>query len=331
IQYILRRMISVIPMALIVSFVVFALAEVMPGNFVERRVMNLKAQGIQVQQDEIDRLIQTWGLDKPFYVRYWRWLSNLLRGDLGQSAVYGRSTADLLAEAGPVSLTIAAVGLLITWIIALPVGIYSATHQYAASDYLLTLLSFFGLGTPGFLIALIVAYFSMVRFGFVPVGIVSPAYANQPWNWAKIVNFLGHMTLPFLLAGLTGTGGLVRTMRNNLLDQLRQPYVVTARAKGLSERKLLLKYPVRLALNPFISSLAFVLPAIFSGDVVIAATLGLPTVGAYMYTAIAQEDPYLAGTLLLFYSVVVLVGTLISDILLAAVDPRIRLGEGGAR
>ena len=330
-HYLTRRIMTVLPMALIISFVVFLFMELMPGNFVERRVMALLAQGLEMQQDEIDRLLETWGLDQPFYVRYWRWLRNIARGDLGRSALFGRSTEDLLKEAMPISLAIAVVGVLIAYGIAIPVGIYSATHQYSVNDYLLTLISFFGLGTPGFLIALMVAYFSMVRFGFVPVGIVSPSYANQPWNWAKVLNLLGHLVLPILLAALTGTGGLVRTMRNNLLDQLRQPYVTTARAKGLPERRLLLKYPVRMALNPFISALAFVLPAIFSGDVVIAATLGLPTVGRYMYTAIAQEDPYLAGTLLLFYSVVVMAGTLISDILLAVIDPRIRLGEGGAR
>jgi peptide/nickel transport system permease protein len=284
-----------------------------------------------MSQDEIDQLMRTWGLNKPFYVRYWWWLRNITRGDLGRSAVFGRSTEDLLREAMPISLTIAVAGVLISYGIAIPVGIYSATHQYSMNDYLLTLISFFGLGTPGFLIALIVAYFSMVRLGFVPVGVVSPHYANQPWTWAKVLDLLGHLALPFFLAALTGTGGLVRTMRNNLLDQLRQPYVTTARAKGLKERRVLLKYPMRMALNPFISALAFVLPAIFSGDVVIAATLGLPTVGRYMYVAIAQEDPYLAGTLLLFYSVVVMAGTLISDTLLAVVDPRIRLGGGGAR
>jgi peptide/nickel transport system permease protein len=223
------------------------------------------------------------------------------------------------------------VGVLISWGVAIPVGIYSATHQYSIHDYLLTFFSLFGLGTPGFLIALVLAWFSVSRFGFAPVGIVSPEYANQPWTWAKFVNLLAHLWLPIVLAGLTSTGALVRTMRNNLLDQLRQPYVMTARAKGLSENRLLFKYPVRVALNPFISALAFVLPAILSGDVVIATTLGLPTIGRYLSTAVAQEDPYLAGTLLLFYAIVVMAGTLISDILLAVVDPRIRLGGGGKR
>jgi peptide/nickel transport system permease protein len=166
---------------------------------------------------------------------------------------------------------------------------------------------------------------------FMPIGLVSPEYANAPWTWTKIVNMMAHLAMPIVLAGLTSTGGLVRIMRNNLLDQLRQPYVTTARAKGLPERRLLLKYPVRMALNPFVSALAFVLPAIFSGDVVIATTLGLPTMGRYMVTAIIQEDPYLAGTLLLFFAVVVMAGTLVSDILLAVVDPRIRLGAGEAR
>jgi peptide/nickel transport system permease protein len=327
-QYIARRVLTVIPMALVVSFVVFLLMELSPGNYVERYVLNLRAQGVQVSQDEADRLMTTWGLDQPFHVRYFRWLRNIMHGDLGRSAVYGRSTKDLLKEAMPISLAIAVVGIAISWGVAIPVGIYSATHQYSVNDYLLTFISFFGLGTPGFLIALILAYFSMTRLGFTPVGIVSPSYANLPWDWPKILDVLGHLALPIILAALTGTGWLVRTMRNNLLDQLRQPYVVTARAKGLTETRLLLKYPVRVALNPFVSSLAFVLPTIFSGDVVVATTLGLPTVGLYMGTAMAMEDLYLAGTLLLFYAIVVMVGTLISDILLAIVDPRIRLGEG---
>jgi peptide/nickel transport system permease protein len=330
-RYLARRFVIVIPTALVVSFIVFVLMELSPGNYVQRRVENLRAQGVRVSQEEADRLMAEWGLDQPFYIRYWRWLRNMSRGNLGQSAVYGRSNLDLLKEAMPISVTIAVVGILISWAVAIPVGIYSATHQYSVNDYLLTLLSFFGLGTPVFLIALLLAWFSVTRFGFAPIGIIAPEYANQPWSWAKALNLLGHLALPLLLAGLTGTGGLVRTMRNNLLDQLRQPYVTTARAKGLLERRLLLKYPVRMAMNPFISALAFVLPAIFSGDVVLAATLGLPTVGSYMYTAVAQEDPYLAGTLLLFYAVVVMTGTLISDIMLAVIDPRIRLGEGGSR
>ncbi len=327
-QYLARRLLTVIPMAIIVSFVVFLFMELSPGNFVERQVANLKAAGIQMSQDEANRMMSMWGLDKPLHVRYWRWLRNISQGNLGRSAVYGRNTVDLLKEAMPISLGIAVCGLAISWGVAIPVGIYSATHQYSANDYLLTLISFFGLGTPGFLIALLVAYFSVTQLGFSPMGIVSPRFANQPWDWPKIVDLLGHLVLPVILAALTGTGWLVRTMRNNLLDQLQQPYVMTARAKGLPETRLLLKYPVRVALNPFISSLAFVLPAIFSGDVVVSSTLGLPTVGLYMATAMAQEDLYLAGTLLLFYAVVVMVGTLISDILLAIVDPRIRLGEG---
>ena len=328
IQYMARRLLIVIPTALLISFIVFVLMELSPGNFVLRRIENLRAQGLKVSDEEANRLMTMWGLDQPFPVRYWRWLRNLARGNLGQSAVFGRSNLDLLKEAMPISLTVAVAGVLIAWAVAIPVGIYSATHKYSFSDYLLTLISFFGLGTPVFLIALLLAWFSLTRFGFAPVGIIAPVYANQPWSWPKLLNLLGHLALPVLLAALTGTGWLVRTMRNNLLDQLRQPYVMTARAKGLSEGRLLFKYPVRVALNPFISALAFVLPAIFSGDVVVAATLGLPTVGMYMYTAVAQEDPYLAGTLLLFYAIVVMVGTLISDVLLAVVDPRIRFGGG---
>ena len=330
-QYLARRLMIVIPMALAISFIVFVLMELSPGNFVIRRIENLRSQGLKVSEDEANRLMNMWGLDQPFTVRYWRWLRNLSRGQLGQSAVFGRSNLDLLKEAMPVSMTLAVAGVLIAWGVAIPVGIYSATHQYSINDYLLTMISFFGLGTPVFLIALLLAWFSLTRFGFAPVGIIAPVYANQPWTWPKVLNLLGHLALPIFLAGLTGTGWLVRTMRNNLLDQLRQPYVMTARAKGLPERKLMLKYPVRLAMNPFISALAFVLPAIFSGDVVLAATLGLPTIGGYMYAAVAQEDPYLAGTLLLFFAIVVMIGTLISDILLAVVDPRIRIGGGGAR
>ncbi len=327
-QYLVRRVLGLVPMALVVSFTVFALMELSPGNYVERYVMNLKAQGIQLSDEEAKRLTQMWGLDQPYYVRYWRWLRNILQGNLGQSAVYGRSNKELLAEAMPISVAIAVAGVVISWGIAIPVGIYSATHQYSINDYLLTFINFFGLGTPGFLIALVLAWYSVVHFGFAPVGIVSPEYANLPWTRAKYVNLALHLVVPVLLAGLTSTGALVRTMRNNLLDQLRQPYVMTARAKGVSETRLLLKYPVRVAFNPFVSALAFVLPAIFSGDVVIATTLGLPTIGMYLTTAVAQEDQYLAGTLLLFYSIVVMVGTLISDILLGVVDPRIRLGEG---
>jgi peptide/nickel transport system permease protein len=329
--YIARRALIVIPTVVVISFIVFFLMKASPGNYVERHIQNLKATGMDVSKEEAERLTRMWGLDKPFYVQYYRWLRNITRGDLGRSMVYARNNIDLIKEALPVSLTIAVIGLLISWVISIPIGIYSATHQYSINDYVLTLIGFFGLGTPGFLIALLFAWASIEYFGFSAIGLVSPQYSNAPWNGAKIANMFAHIWLPIALAALTGIGGLMRTVRNNLLDQLRQPYVVTARAKGLSEWRLLVKYPLRLALNPFISSLAFVLPQIFAGDVLIAATLGLPTIGMYMFAAISQQDIYLGGTLMLLYAIITMVGTLISDILLAVVDPRIRLGGGITR
>lgn len=327
--YIIRRLLLMIPMVAVLSLVVFLVVAMAPGDIVQMRVQNLAASGVRVSQDEVVRLRLIYGVDEPILSRYYKWITNVvLRGNLGYSGMFNRPNSDLLAEAVPVSLGVALAGLLLTWMIALPVGIYSATHQYSINDYIFTFLSFFGLGTPGFLIALIFAWLSMSYFNFSPMGLVSPQFANQPWDWAKIANMAQHLWLPVVLAGLTSTGGMMRTMRNNLLDQLKQPYVTTARAKGLSEWRLLLKYPVRLAINPIVSSIAFVLPQIFAGDVVIAAVLGLPTLGALMSSAVFGKDMYLAGTILLFYTIVTLLGTLVSDILLAIVDPRIRFGGG---
>lgn len=329
--YIVRRVLTMIPITVILSFVVFIVISLAPGDIATMRIRTLESSGIRLNQEEALRLRMMYGVDEPTLTRYWKWITNVtLRGNFGFSALYNRPTNDLLRETIPVSLAVALAGLLLTWAIAIPLGIYSATHTYSVNDYIFTFLGFFGLGTPGFVIALIFAWASITYFGVSPMGLVSPEFVNQPITLAKLGNMMQHLWLPIVLAGLSSTGGLMRTMRNNLLDQLKQPYVVTARAKGLSERQLLLKYPVRLAINPILSSVAFVLPAIFAGDVVIATVLGLPTVGALMGASVLNKDMYLAGSILLFYAIVILLGTLLSDILLALVDPRIRF-EGGGR
>ncbi len=329
--YIVRRLLTIIPMFLVLSFVIFLVIELPPGDYVSSQIDRLSQMGSAAAEVEIERIIQQYGLDQPFLSRYWRWITNaLLHGEFGTSFQFARSVGDILADRIPLTVALSVSSLLLAWLVAIPIGIYSATHQYSAMDYIFTLFGFFGLGTPGWLIAILGAWLSLRYLNYVPIGLFSAEFIDQPISWAKAIDGLKHLWFPIVLTGLTTMGGTIRLVRNNLLDQLRQQYVITARAKGLSEFRLLIKYPVRLAINPLVSSVGFILPRLITSGGIVAIVLGIPTVSPILYSAITTQDMYLAGTILLFFTGLVLVGSLLSDILLAWIDPRIRFG-GGAR
>jgi peptide/nickel transport system permease protein len=286
----------------------------------------LAASGANVQQEELDSIRATYGLDEPVLVQYGKWMWNILsKGDFGLSFSYKMPVSAIVWERVWLTAGLSALCVLITWLIAFPIGIYSAVRQYSAGDYIATLVGFVGVSVPSFLVALVVMYVAFKYFDTTITGLFSTQYVNAPWSWEKALDLLGHLWVPVMVLALEGTAGLIRVMRANLLDELRKPYVVTARAKGMAEWRLLLKYPVRLALNPFVSTLGWLLPGLVSGSVIISVVMSLPTTGPLLLSALLSQDMYLAGTIILLLSVLTIIGTLISDLLLAWLDPRIRL------
>lgn len=324
-QYILRRLLVMIPTIVAISIVTFVIIQLPPGDFLTTLVAGLASQGETVNQDAILALQERYGLGQPIYVQYWKWFSGIIfRGDLGQSFEYNRPVSQLIYDRLAFSVMLAISTLLLSWLIAFPIGFYSATHQYTPADYLFTFLGFIGLAIPEFMLALVLLYVSFKYFGQSVGGLFSPEYVDAAWSLAKFGDLLAHLWIPVAIISVAGTAGLIRITRANLLDELNKPYVVTARAKGLSERKLLTKYPVRVALIPFVSTVGWELPQIISGEAIIAIVLNLPTTGPLLLRALQSEDMYLAGSLIFFVSVLTVIGTLISDILLAYLDPRIR-------
>jgi peptide/nickel transport system permease protein len=325
IQYIVRRVLQMIPTTFAISIVVFIIIQLPPGDFLTTMVSAMSSQGESVNQAALDALKDQYGLGQPLYVQYYKWMSNIiLHGNFGQSFEYNQPVSALIGSRLVLTVVISIVSLILTWIIAFPIGIYSAVRKYSPGDYLFTFISFVGLAIPEFMMALVLLYVSFKYFGQSVGGLFSPQYVDAPWSLGKVGDLFQHMWIPVVIIGAAHTAGVVRIMRANLLDELNRPYVVTARAKGLTERKLLLKYPVRLALNPFVSTVGWVLPAILSGEAIIGVVLSLPTEGPLLLHALQSQDMYLAGSLLLLLTVLTVVGTLISDILLAWLDPRIR-------
>jgi peptide/nickel transport system permease protein len=325
--YIARRIVTLIPILFLISVVAFVIIELPPGDWVTRQITNLRNSGIQVGEDEALRLTKMYGLDKPAHERYLTWMRGiLLEGNFGWSFQWNRSVNELLAERIPLTIAITLAALLLSWAIAIPVGIYSATHQYSSLDYVFTFLGFIGLATPGFLVALILAWVIFSSTGFSPLGLHSNEFLNAPPSMAKTIDLLKHLILPLLIVGLTSTGVTIRVMRANLLDELKKQYVITARAKGLKERELLWKYPVRMAINPMISTVGWVLPGLVSGEVLVAIVLSIQTTGPLLLRATLEQDMYVAGSIVLILSTLTVIGTLLSDIALAALDPRIRYG-----
>lgn len=323
--YILRRFIAFIPMLIIISIVSFIVIQLPPGDFLTTYIMQLQSRGYRLAQEEIARLADRYGLNDPLYIQYFKWIRNIIfYRDLGRSFQYDRPVSSLIGERIGLTMLISILTIIFTWIVSIPIGIYSATHQYSIFDYVFTFLGFIGVSLPGFLIALIFIYIGIAYLGINVTGLFSPQYAEAPWSLWKFIDLLKHVWVPVLIVGLNGTAGMIRTVRGCLLDELRQPYVITARAKGLSERKLLLKYPVRLAINPIVSTIGWLLPSIVSGETLAAIVLNIPTTGPLLLVALRSQDMYLAGSFVLILSSLTIMGTLISDILLAWLDPRIR-------
>ncbi|OQA44000.1 MAG: Inner membrane ABC transporter permease protein YejB [Chloroflexi bacterium ADurb.Bin325] len=326
--YIIRRILMLIPILILMSMVAFFLIELPPGDWVSTRITQLEMSGVQVSADEAARLIAQYGLDKPMPVRYWRWVEGIvMRGNWGFSMQWNKPVNEILAERVPMTIVISLSALLLSWIVAIPIGIYSATHQYSFLDYVFTILGFIGVATPGFLLALILAWVLFAKFGFSMLGLYSREYLEAPWSFAKFLDLLKHIWLPLILVGMGNTAGTIRVVRNNLLDELNKQYVIAARSKGLSEWKLLLKYPVRLAINPLLSTVSFILPGLVSGSVLIDIVLSLQTTGPVLLRATLAQDMYLAGSIVLILSALTVVGALLGDLLLIVVDPRIRFGR----
>ncbi len=324
-QFILRRLVILVPFLILVSMLSFVIIQLPPGSFVDTYRRNLEAQGGTVNEAQLAALEARYGLDQPLPVQYVRWITNIIfYGDFGNSFRYQRPVSDILAERIPRTVAISLMSIVLTWIIAIPLGIISALKQYSVWDYLLTFLSFVGLAMPAFLLALVLMYVVFVNTGWLVTGLYSPPFRDAPWSFAKVVDLLKNIWLPLIVLSITGAAGTIRILRATLLDELQKQYVTTARAKGLPEWKVILNYPVRLAINPIISTIGWLLPAVIGGELVVSKVLNLPTVGPIILEATLAQDMYLAGAFVLILSALTLVGTLISDILLAWVDPRIR-------
>jgi peptide/nickel transport system permease protein len=323
--FIVRRVLIMIPTLFVVSVVSFAIIQLPPGDYLDSLEASLAAQGGNVDTAQLEAIKERYGLGEPMHVQYYEWMSGiLLRGDFGRSFEWNRPVADLIWDRLGLTFLISLSTILFTWIVAIPVGIYSAVRKYSVGDYVVTFVNFIGLAIPNFLLALLLMYASYTLFGQSVGGLFSPQYANAPWSWAKVGDLIAHLWVPVVVLGTAGTAGLVRIMRANLLDELHKPYVTTARAKGLSEWRLLLRYPVRIALNPFVSTVGWSLPRLISGAIIVSVVLSLPTTGPLFLQALKSQDMYLAGSFILMLSTLTVIGTLISDILLAWLDPRIR-------
>ena len=325
-RFIAKRVLWMVPSLLVVSFLAFVLIQLPPGDFVTTYIATLAASNEVVDQNTAAELRGRYGLDQPMIVQYVKWISGIvLRGDFGLSFEWQQPVSDLIWERMALTLVLTFSTLLATWGIALPIGVFSAIKKYSIGDYIVTFFSFLGLAVPSFLLALVLMYVAAVTFGQEVGGLFSEEYLAAPWSFGKVVDLLHHLWIPVIILAVSGTASLIRVMRANMLDELHKPYVTTARAKGLSEFHLLVKYPLRLALNPFISTISWLLPNLVSGSIIVAIVLSLPTAGPLLLQSLMSQDMYLAGAFVLLICALTLIGSLISDILLALVDPRIRL------
>ena len=329
--YIARRVLYMLMILLMVSVVGFVLIQLPPGDYLTTVIQGLKSRGVQVDAAMIRSLEQYYGLDQPIYTQYARWMWNMLHGDFGRSFQWNKPVSALIAERLPLTVAISLLTLAFVYAVAVPIGIYSATHQYSFVDYSFTVFGFAGLAIPNFLLALILLFLAYKYFGLSAGGLFSVEYQTQSWSLGKVIDMLKHLPIPIIVIGTAGTAGLIRVMRACLLDELKKQYVITARAKGVAERSLMFKYPVRLAINPIISTIGWTLPAIVSGETITAIVLGLPTIGPLLFRALLAQDMYLAGSTVMFLTFLTVIGTLISDILLVLVDPRIRYQRGAGR
>lgn len=325
-QYIAKRFLYMIIIVLVMSLFSFIIIQLPPGDYLTTYVANLEQQmGTQADPAVIEQLRASYGVDKPMIEQYFIWMKNMFTGDFGKSFEWNQPVGQLIADRMPLTILLSVLTLIFTYIVAVPIGIYSARHQYSVLDYVFSVIGFIGLAVPSFFLALVLMFWLNQSFGISAGGIFSPEFANAPMSFGKFLDFLKHLPLPIFVIGLAGMANVIRVMRATLLDELKRPYVVAARARGLKENTMIYKYPVRVALNPIISSIGSVLPGIVSGATVTAIVLDVPTVGSLLYKALLSQDMYLAGASILMLTVMTVVGTFISDILLVIVDPRIRL------
>ena len=324
-KYVAWRILMMIPTLFAISIVSFLIIQLPPGDFLTSYLAQLTSMGETVSEEVIEALRARYGLGSPVYVQYWTWITGIVtQGDFGMSMLWGRPVSDLLWDRVSLTVMVSASSVLFIWVVAIPIGIYSAVRQYSIGDYIFTFLGFLGLATPPFMLALIALWIVFVSTGSVLIGLSSPEFIDAPWSIAKALDLLAHLWIPMVILGTAGTAGTIRVIRAQMLDELHKPYVVTARAKGVSELKLLFKYPVRIALNPFFSTLGWLLPRLIAGEILVSIVLNLPTTGPLLLGALTNQDMYLAGSFMLILSTLTVIGTLISDILLAWVDPRIR-------
>lgn len=327
--YILRRVLLALVTLWAITVVAFVIIQLPPGDFVDAYVAQASAMGSAISAEEAATLRQAYGLDQSIWVQYGKWVSLMASGNFGLAFEYGRPVKEVIGDRLWLTIVMSVLAIVVTWAIALPIGIYSAVRQYSVGDYVFTFVGFIGLAVPNFLLALIIMYFSFKLLGMNVGGLFSPEYALAPWSWGKVWDFAKHLPLPTLILALAGTAQLIRIMRANLLDELRKPYVVTARARGLPERRVIMKYPVRAALNPFASTIGYLLPFVVSGSIIVSVVLSLPTVGPLLLRALVAQDMLLASTIILLLGLLTVIGTLISDLLLMWIDPRIRQGLHG--
>ena len=325
--YIGRRAILAIFTVWAISMLSFAIIQLPPGDYVTSYIAQMASMGSVVSDEEAQNLRIQYGLGQPIYVQYLKWMKLVVQGNFGMSMEWRRPVTEVIGDRLWLTVVVSVAALLLTWVLALPIGIYSAVRQYSVGDYVATFIGFIGLAVPNFLLALVILYFGFILFNANVGGLFTPELQDAPWSQAKVWDLLKHLPVPALILGLAGTAQQIRIMRANLLDELRRPYVVTARSKGLPESTVILKYPVRMALNPFASTIGYTLPYIVSGSIIVSIVLGLPTVGPLLLKALIAQDMFLAGTIVLLLGVMTVIGTLISDFLLVWVDPRIRIED----
>ncbi len=329
--YILRRVAIMIPTLFITSALIFTIIELPPGDYFESYVAELRAMGEKVDEERLQFLREEYGFDQPPIQRYFQWLGGWFVGDFGYSFAYELPVSDVVGDRLFLTILVSFFTIIFTWLIAFPIGIYSATHQYSWGDYGLTFVGLIGLATPNFLLALVMMYLANLWFGTAIGGLMAPEYLDQPMSWAKFMSIMEHIWIPVIVIGTAGTAGMIRRLRANLLDELQKQYVTTARAKGLHPFKTLTKYPLRMSLNFFIADIGSILPQIISGAEIVAIVLSLQTTGPLLIEALQSQDMYLAGSFLMFLAILTVIGVLLSDIALAVLDPRIRLAGGSTK
>ena len=328
VRYIIQRLLLIPVLLVLFSIMVFALVQAPPGDYLTTYIATLSASGSSMDQAQVDALKKQFGLDQPVHIQYLRWMQSLARGDLGLSLEYQRPNAELIGERLGLTIALALAAFIFTWIVAIPIGIYSATHRNSILDYVFTVINYTGVAIPNFMLALILMWLAYSYFDISITGLFSREFEQVPWSFAKVIDLLKHIWLPMIVIGIAGTARLTRVMRANLIDELNKPYMVSGRARGLSEWQLVMKYPVRLAINPLVSTIGWYLPELFSGSLIVATVMNLQNIGPLLLRSLTNQDMYLAGSILLIYCFLAIIGTLISDILLAWVDPRIRMEKG---